>query len=257
MRISNETKKIIEKQFALDCNLGEAEEIKEGEIYLSKSKNLKGARIVEKTDLFFRAVLYDGKAFLMADKSIYAGCKEIFKDAEAEWFCKYSNLRLLDRILQEYGYEIADTHIYYLPDQEAKDIHMELPVVWYNQNKINCRMEDGFFPHALCHSCTQPDYLAVAAVLDKKEIAMAGASIDGRYTRQIGIDVKKEYRGRGIAPYLVNLLKQKITAQAKIEDADIIPFYGTSESHSFSRQVAIKAGFFPAWCEIYIKKINY
>ena len=108
MKINSRTREIIEKQFYLDCNLAEAEEIKAGEIYLSKSKKLPGTRIVSKTDLFFRAIMYGGKAYLMVDESIYDGCKEIFKDVEADWFCKFPNLRLIDNILQEYGYEMIE-----------------------------------------------------------------------------------------------------------------------------------------------------
>ena len=58
MKIASETIEIIEKQFALDCNLEEAKEIKKGKVFLSKSKMLPGARIVDKTDLFFRAILF-------------------------------------------------------------------------------------------------------------------------------------------------------------------------------------------------------
>ena len=86
MKIAKETIDIIEKQFALDCNLEEAKEIKQGRVYLSKSKALPGARIVHKTDLFFRAILFMGKAYLMADESIFDGCEELFKDVSPDWF---------------------------------------------------------------------------------------------------------------------------------------------------------------------------
>ena len=58
MKIANETIEIIEKQFALDCNLEEAKEIQPGKVFLSKSRVLPGARIVHKTDIFFRAILF-------------------------------------------------------------------------------------------------------------------------------------------------------------------------------------------------------
>ena len=64
MKIANETIEIIEKQFALDCNLEEAEEIKQGQMFLAPSKNLPGARIVHKTDNFFRAIIFMGKAYI-------------------------------------------------------------------------------------------------------------------------------------------------------------------------------------------------
>jgi len=136
MKIANETIEIIEKQFALDCNLEEAKEIQPGKMYLSKSKPLPGARMVHKTDIFFRAIIFMGKAYLMADESIYDGCEELFKDVSPDWFCKFPNLRILDAALQEFGYEIADTHIYYLPDMDAPVIEETRPVIWYDEKAI-------------------------------------------------------------------------------------------------------------------------
>ena len=248
MRISKEVIKTIEKQFALDCNLEEAKEIKPGEIYLSKSKSIPGGRIAADTDLFFRAIIFMGKAYLMADESIYAGCEEVFKDASADWFCKFPNLRLIDRIVSDYDHEIADTHIYFLPDEDAPFIREEKRVQWFDEQEIAAMKETNIFHHALCYSKTQPDFLAVAAVDENgNRKGMAGASLDGEYVRQIGIDVLSEYRGEGLATYLTSLIKQKIWEMGKL------PFYGTSESHSISRSVAIHAGFLPAWAEIYVK----
>ena len=249
MKIASETIEIIEKQFALDCNLEEAKEIKKGKVFLSKSKMLPGARIVDKTDLFFRAILFMGKAYLMADESIYDGCEEIFKDVSPDWFCKFPNLRILDRILNEFGYEIADTHIYYLPDKDAAYREEETPVIWLSEEEIQNMKEGNPFPNAFCYSPTQPDVIGVGAIEDSGRFkGMAGASRDGKYVRQIGIDVREEYRGQGLAIYLTTLMKQKLLEQG------ILPFYGTSESHSLSRSVAVQSGFLPAWCEIYVKK---
>ena len=249
MKIANETIEIIEKQFALDCNLEEAKELQPGKMFLAKSKPLQGARMVHKTDIFFRAILFMGKAYLMADESIYEGCEELFKDVSPDWFCKFPNLRILDAALQEFGYEIADTHIYYLPDMDAPKIEESHPVIWFGEDEIAAMKEDNPFSNAFCYSPTQPDIIGVGAIADDGSIkGMAGASLDGKYVRQIGIDVKEEYRGEGLATYLTTLMKQKLL------DKGTLPFYGTSESHSLSRSVAVKSGFLPAWCEIYVKK---
>ncbi len=79
---------------------------------------------------------------------------------------------------------------------------------------------------------------------------MAGASVDGEYLWQIGINVVPEYMGRGLAVKLVRQLKEEIIRRGKV------PFYGTSESHTVSQSIAIKAGFMPAWTEIYAKSIE-
>ena len=51
-------------------------------------------------------------------------------------------------------------------------------------------------------------------------------------------------------PELVRELKGEILRQGKI------PFYGTSESHSISQTVGLKAGFVPAWTEVYVREID-
>jgi len=64
---------------------------------------------------------------------------------------------------------------------------------------------------------------------------------------QIGIDVLPEYRGRSIGTNLVTILKDEILKRGKI------PFYGTVESHFLSQNIAVSAGFFPVWAELYSK----
>ena len=249
MKIAKEVIETIEKQFALDCNLAEAEEIVKGKVFLSKTKILPGARIADKTDLFFRVIVFMGKAYIMADECIYAGCKELYKnETTPEWFFKFSNLRIIDAMLSEYGREIADTHIYFLPDRDAHRITQHREVKWLNQKEIESFRGDNPFSNALAFSATQPDVIAVAAMENGIMKGMAGASLDGEYVRQIGIDVREEYRGEGLATYLTTIIKQHIMEQGKL------PFYGTSESHGISRSVAIKSGFLPAWAEIYVKQ---
>ncbi|WP_291637502.1 hypothetical protein [Clostridium sp.] len=46
---------------------------------------------------------------------------------------------------------------------------------------------------------------------------------------------------------MVKLLKDEILKRGKI------PFYGTMESHFHSQNIAVSAGFFPTWAELYSK----
>jgi len=62
--------------------------------------------------------------------------------------------------------------------------------------------------------------------------------------------VLPEYRGKGIGTNLVALLKQEMLKCGKIS------FYGTSVSHIISKNVAINTGFFPAWTEVYSRKLD-
>ena len=71
---------------------------------------------------------------------------------------------------------------------------------------------------------------------------------EGKYVRQIGVAVMPGYEGKGYARHLVALIRDKV-----IENG-FTPFYGTCESHSISENVAVNAGFIPAFCEFLVAK---
>jgi len=99
------------------------------------------------------------------------------------------------------------------------------------------------FENALQYDChhPRPDVLVLYAVCDHEIAGMAGASADCEAMWQIGIDVKAEYRGCGLAACLVSRLAVMIMQKG------IVPFYGTASSNIASQAVAHRSGFFPAW----------
>lgn len=247
MRISKLVFDQMMNQIRLDCNVDMANEIAKG-VYLAPSKIIDGARIINKMDPFFRVVVILGKAYIMADEEILGGCEELFKDIKPEWFFSFSNLRTIDYILHEYGKEIVDTHIYYLPDEDAKIVVPKGDEIWIGEKEIEAMKENNWCKRALCYSPTQPDVIAVMQKDGDEIKGMAGASKDGRYVHQIGIDVNSKYEGQGIAVHLVSLLKQRLLQEGTL------PFYGTCESHAISRTVAIKSGFAPAFSEFFVSE---
>ena len=242
--------KTVRAQFRLDTNCTEEDEATSF-ININESKRSKGARYFDSLDPFFRAIIYHGEMYMCADKSILDWARARYSVYKPEWFCKYENLRKLDNKLNEYGYKIHDTHIYCLPDPDFEGYDFEVPydIRWYDQDEIKGLRDDNPFNHALMYIPDCPDVLAVAA-LDGSgaPVAMAGASVDSETMYQIGIDVKPEYERRGLAVYLVTLLKDKLLGSG------IVPFYGTSESHANSLNVAIRSGFMPAFTEVFCSR---
>lgn len=247
MKISKEIYDGMMKQFELDCNIKESVEIAPN-MYLAPSKLLEGARIIDKMDPFFRVVVYMGKAYIMADEEILGGCEEIFKDVKPEWFFNFSNLRTIDYILHEYGKEIVNTHLYYLPAQNSKIVVSRGDEIWLGEKEIEAMRENNVCKNALCYSPTQPDVIAVMLKDGENIMGMAGASKDGKYVHQIGINVLPGYEGQGLAVHLVTLLKQRLL------EMGTIPFYGTAESHAVSRTVAFNSGFMPAFSEFFVSE---
>lgn len=244
----NDMERRIREQFRLDTNCPEEME-RERIIMINPSRKLEGGRTFADISTFFRAIIYRGELYLMCDEKIMDWAEENFSQTAPEWFCKFENLRKIDQKLQEYGYKIMDTHVYFDPDPEYVGYDFDCPyeLEWLDRDQI-LEIKGNPFKNALMYQEGCPDHMAVAALNREGErIAMAGVSTDGKHLWQIGIDVLKEYRGKGLAVYLTTLLKEKVLEIGKI------PFYGTSESHAISRTVGIRAGFRPAWCEVYSK----
>lgn len=250
MRISDEHYEMMLSQIELDCNLTEAIKIKD-DMWIAPSVQLPGSRIIDKLDPFFRVIVYMGVAYIMADEETIPGWMEILKYYPAEWFFNYGRLRKIDGILGEFGREIIDTHLFYLPDADAKIMEIPKDYKRLTEEEIISVKEREVFHNAFAYSPTQPDVMAIG-MPDGKGFykAMAAASEDGKYVRQIGIDVLPEYEGEGLGTGLTTAMKQIILKEG------YLPFYGTSESHAISRMVASKSGFLPAFTELFVGKID-
>ena len=273
MKVDKNALEAARKQFCLDIGMDWEEYLADPKqkVYIKKASYKKeacpmdvdGARVYEGRCDFFHAVICLGQLFLVVDEQIYDWAVERFRHYPVEWFCEFSNLRTIDEKLKEYGHAIKDTHVYMLPGESApvKNTSMQESedgsFVWYDQDEILKFQENNRFTSAICFSKTQPDMLAVAAVAGKKMPektfdqslmkGMAGVSADGAYLWQIGINVVPEASGKGLATTLVKMIKDEIQRQG------IAPFYGTSESHTISQTVGLKAGFVPAWTEVYAR----
>ncbi len=310
LNLDKECLETARKQFCLDIGLSweEYEKNKEKNVLIQKAtyapgtKDVagEGARNYGERNSFFRAIICLGQLFICCDERIYDWVVEQYAECKPEWFCNYRRLRKLDEKLKEYGHEIYDTHVYFLPEEVSEpELGEDRPegsrlvqtsdvlaggvnvcedmfsTVWYEQEEILGFKESNRFTSAISFWEGQPDMLAVAAmrpeyqstpigtpnkeqVSDKSSkdfdqshmCAMAGASRDGEYLWQIGINVDADYAGQGLGHRLVRALKEEILRREKV------PFYGTSESHTLSQTVGLKAGFVPAWTEVSVRKIR-
>lgn len=239
-----------------------------------------GARVYAGRSSFFRAIICLGQLFICCDEQIYDWIMEQYGQCKPEWFCNFQNLRKLDEKLKEFGHQIQDTHVFFLPEAGMIDKTDEMlgttpgaeersedatfcQYQWFEQSEILRFKDNNCFTSAICFWEGTPDVLAVAKIkkeylrltnnektFDQSRMAgMAGASRDGAYLWQIGINVDKEYAGQGLGYELVRMLKEEILHRGKV------PFYGTSESHTISQTVGLKAGFVPAWTEVWVREI--
>lgn len=86
---------------------------------------------------------------------------------------------------------------------------------------------------------------ALCAGKDNEIIAVAGASVVFENILEVGIDVKKEWRGQGLAGLLVRNLTVELL------ERNMIPFYSASVTNLASQAVAITSGYMPFWTDSY------
>lgn len=120
-----------------------------------------------------------------------------------------------------------------LVEQEKR----EIPALYACPGFDNAIRYDSNYP--------RPDVLALCALYEGDLVGVAGACADSQVLWQIGIDVKKEFRGQGLAACLVTRLANRILQRG------IVPFYGTASSNIASQAVAHRCGFSPAWMNNY------
>lgn len=90
-----------------------------------------------------------------------------------------------------------------------------------------------------------PTRIVVCAYKENEIVGIAGASVENSAMWEMGVDVKPEYRGNGLATALVKMLT------AQILKKDILPFYCASVTNIGSQMVAARCGFLPCWVSTY------
>ena len=217
---------------------------------------LPGRRRFERTerDCFLKIAVYGGKLLVTGREDIVSELERRYWNTGGAWFFEYPTMRELDGLFHEYGYTLHTMHPFYIADKKSElpdDPGRDYTCVRYEAVEIEQFRGDERFDEAFAFSPCAPDVLAYAAVRksDGAILGMAGASADSPFLWQIGINVIPEARGRGVACDLVARLKNEIL------DLGYLPYYGMSVSHTASQNVALNAGFRPAWVELITEKL--
>jgi len=235
---------IIRRQLAIENNC-RPDDFSRAENIITAPVCCEERRKFHDAPFFLKMVTMGGNAVISADLRVHDALRRFSAGKEGHWLFEHNNLMEVERIVNEYGKRLFQTHHMFLPAEEAASSCMAFPVRWFERAELQPFYENVCFPNALGASfdCLRPDMLAVAACDGGEIIGMAGASADTEVLWQIRIDVNSEYRGQGIGTGLVALLRKEIEARGKI------PYYGTSLSNLPSWGIALRCGFRPAWVE--------
>ncbi len=157
-------------------------------------------------------------------------------------------LRELDKEMNQYGCRIGQAHPFYIATDKTMVDTKGYEIRKYVGDQIEQFRGDDHFGEAFLFSELPKDEIGIAAIKDGNIIGMAGATSDSDMMWQIGINVMQGAEGLGIGSMLVEILRNEIL------DLGRLPFYGIAMSHISSQKVALNAGFYPAWAELYCEK---
>ena len=211
---------------------------------------LDGQRRYKPEGDLFKAAVADGKLLIAGTEEMVNWCRERYADVNPAWFMEMDTLRALDNRLREDGMCIASAHPFFLPDREVKPSTDGWDIRFYEQADIEQIKGDSRFPESYSFNPLATDMLGVSATHHGEIVAMAGASRDSQRMWEIGVEVWPDMRGKGLGSTVVSLLRNEIERRGKL------PFYGTAMSHIASQRTALRAGFAPAWTELYAKRIK-
>ena len=209
-----------------------------------------GRRIIGCDGALLQAAVYRGKLLVRAGEPMLAWCRSHFAERDAAWLSEPQSLMALDRELRCHGQYLADTHHHYIPDGQANPVEPRFPVRWYGQEELSAFQGDERFNEALLFDSRRPDMLAVCAMEGETILGMASVTRNSERLWEIGVNVTPECRGRGVGAYVTALLKERVLSMG------VTPTYATAESHIASQRVAYRAGFIPAFYELYAQPVK-
>jgi GNAT superfamily N-acetyltransferase len=195
----------------------------------------------------FRMISFGKSMLFIGRRDLINWAKENFIDTLAEYIIDGKNLHKIECKLRENDLCLAGEHLRFLYSK-SEDIICPDNVVLKKIEKEN--MSEFYikypgFENALNY---EKDEIAIAAFIEGKIVAVAGADNYHDPLWQIGIDTIKEYRGQGLAKLVIQQLTKEILK------VDKIPYYTTWSGNIASMRTALASGLYPAWVEYFAEK---
>lgn len=184
----------------------------------------------------FSAICTSGKVFMRSENSVLINkLREKFKAYPGAWFAEAANIRNLDKILGEFGMEIDNFFpLMSFSDREVlvKDFEF-IRIEKEDISKFKGKTKMAF-------AFDEDDRLGLGFYDDKKLIALAGASVSGKYLWDIGLEKFSEspdYQGLSAS------ILRNLSLIIRKENENISPITATQFSRAKSMNTAIRAGF--------------
>lgn len=184
----------------------------------------------------FSAICTSGKVFMRSENSVLINkLREKFKAYPGAWFAEADNIRNLDKILGEFGMEI-DNFFPLMSFYDRKVLTKDFDFIRIEKEDIGSYKEKT----KMAFTFDEDDRLGLGFYGDKKLIALAGASVSGKYLWDIGLEkfsFENKYKG------LATSILRRLSLLIREENENISPIVTTQFSHTKSINATLRAGF--------------
>ena len=184
----------------------------------------------------FSAICTGGKVYMRSESAdLIDKLRENFQNYPGAWFAEAANIRKLDGILGEFGIEIDN----FFPLMSFSD--REVPVKDFEFTRIEKEDISKFKGKTkMAFAFDEDDRIGLGFYNGKELVALAGASVSGKYLWDIGLEKFSElpkYQGLGSS------ILRSLSLIIREENEGISPITATQFSHTRSINTAIRAGF--------------
>ncbi len=241
------------EQLSLDLACMPSDFLKEENTVVFSSL-MSGRRCFKEENDFFRVACFGNGAVASVEKEIYPFAKALMEKLEGVRIFDAQGIYIINKELEKYGKALTAFNEYYLPKTpypRMAESCFKLEI--YEEREISklYNLADSFSNALLFkNNGKRRDVLAVAAKNGDKIIGLAGVSNDSERFWQIGVDVEKDFRCKGVASCLVNAITHEVLMRGAI------PYYGTWWSNVASRNTAIRCSYYPVWVEMSAEDIH-
>ena len=209
---------------------------------------------IESEKNFFLINSFGKNAVVWADKQIIGWLSETFKSTSAEMILDSDNFYIINEKLRSFGKKLSEEYSCYLHLFPEKAVARPAGFTYkfFDQDTIQELVSYvDTFQMALSVDDDKKirEVMAVAAYHEDTLVALSACDKRPDNILNIGIDTTPEYRGRGLATYLVKELT------LEIEKRGYLAGYTTWHGNIASTRTALSAGFYPVWVNYFNRNL--
>jgi len=202
---------------------------------------------IESQDIFFRVTTFGKNTIMFADKQLIPWLSETFKSTPTQEILDTDNRYLINEKLRSVGKKLSGECMWYLHLLPEKMVEKPTGFTYriFDQDAINdlhtvMKNQDAY--KVLTHAIEEDSEYTLAIAAYDNDLLVAVAACEAyRELWDIGVDTLPEYRGRGLAAYLVKELAIETEKRGKVAS------YNTWSGNIASTKVALNTGFYPVW----------